>query len=388
MNEGKQKFVPEIIGILGCILLLGLQLAFPAPAKKPEGGSVLPRSETQEESVKKVQHVATPEFVKGIYLSAYTASDPARREKLFELVRKTELNAVVIDLKDDYGGLSYVPEDQALLPYVSQKVTIGDVDGMLKKLHENNVYVIGRLFVFQDRAYVDAHPELAVQKKTGGIWRDRKGISWLDAASEDVWKYAARIAKDAYARGFDEVQFDYIRFPSDGDMSLASYPFFDAAKESRADVMRRFFAYLDAEVRKKGIPISADLFGFAYWDRDEDLTIGQRIRDAAPYFDALSPMAYPSHYPKGTLNFANPAEHPYEIVAETLRRGKEIMKEFPEVTWQSRPWIQDFDIGAIYGPKEVRAQMKATEDQGGTGWLIWNARNVYTEDAFGEEKLQ
>ncbi|MFH0927904.1 MAG: putative glycoside hydrolase, partial [bacterium] len=180
-------------------------------------------------------------------------------------------------------------------------------------------------------------------------------------------------------------QFDYIRFPSDGNMSLVEYAHYDPIKETRSDVMIKFFAYLDQELRQKGIPISADLFGFAYWSRDFDMNIGQRIRDAAPYFTALSPMAYPSHYPAGTLDFKNPADHPYEIVAETLKKGKEIMAEFPEVKWQSRPWIQDFDIGADYDAAKIQAQMKAVVDEGGSGWLLWNARNVYTEDALGPQ---
>ncbi|MEI7740893.1 MAG: putative glycoside hydrolase [bacterium] len=384
LKEGLRKLLPEITALIIFVLVFFGQSIFASfkPIKNETPKDEIKITEPVKVAVAAASHIKTPDFVKGFYMTAGTAMDAKRRAPMFKLLKETELNAVVIDIKDDYGRIAYPAKDPELAKHLSEKTSMKDIDVLIKELHDSGIYVIARLFIFQDRALVESNPKLAVQSTAGGVWKDFKGISWIDAAAEEAWSYNARIARDAYALGFDEIQLDYIRFPSDGNMKLVKYTHFDPLKESRSEVMTRFFKYMDTEVRQKGIPISADLFGFAFWYRDEDLTIGQRIRDAAPYFTALSPMAYPSHYPPGTLTFKNPAEHPYEIVAETLKRGKDIMKEWPEVKWQARPWIQDFDIGADYDKAKVQAQMKAVVDEGGSGWLIWNARNVYTEDAF------
>lgn len=380
-----KKFLPILAGI---VVIPAVILSIAKDRGNPDDSTVPPHDLVTSAQAEGVPHVKMPDFVKGIYMTAGTAMDEKRRAPLMKLLKETELNSVVIDIKDDFGRIAYDTNDPELAKHESELIQMQDLDALIKELHDMNIYVIGRLFVFQDRAMVAARPDLAVQSTNGGVWRDFKGIAWVEAAAEEIWQHNVRIARNAYARGFDEIQLDYIRFPSDGPMKQVKYTHFDPTKETRTDVMTRFFAYMDKELRGQGIPISADLFGYAFWYRDEDLTIGQRIRDAAPHFDALSPMAYPSHYTSGDLGFVNPAEHPYEIVKETLKRGKDIMKEWPEVQWKARPWIQDFDIGADYDKAKVRAQMKAVEDEGGAGWLIWNARNVYTVEALEKKSLE
>lgn len=343
-----------------------------------------------------VAHVAPPEFVKGIYISSATAGSAKRFAQLVGFVDRTELNAMVIDVKDGNGAIAFVPADAALAPFAAAKPELGKLAEFTRPLHEKGIYLIARVFVFQDPWLVGKRPELAVKRQGGGVWRDRRGTSWLDPASREVWKYDAAIARDAYAGGFDEVQFDYIRFLSDGNMSLAVYPAYDG-KTPKADVMRSFFGYMDAELREKaGIPISADLFGLTMWAHDSDLNIGQRLDNAARHFDFVSPMVYPSHYPTGFEGFANPADHPYEVVHDNLVKGQKVFavllqedlalkEKNPALSLKIatvRPWLQDFDLGAVYTPAMVKAQMKASVDGGASGWIFWNAGNVYTESAF------
>jgi hypothetical protein len=333
----------------------------------------------------------TPEFVKGIYVSASTAGYAKRFSEIVSLVEDTELNSLVIDIKNHRGQLAFDPETESLRPYAAKNPPLGSVREFTAPLKEKGIYLIARLFVFQDPALVEAHPEWAVMSRWGGVWRDYKGVTWLDPASKDVWRYNATIAREVFSSGFDEIQFDYIRFPSDGNISAAVYPIWDGS-QTKSEVMEDFFRYLNKELRiKNGIPISVDLFGLTMWQHDYDLNIGQRLLESMPYFDFISPMVYPSHYPAGFIGCANPAACPYEVVHRNMQRGQEIHQRFdvgtasdlpakPELA-TFRPWLQDFHLGATYTPEMVRQQMKATEDGGGSGWLLWNARNVYTESA-------
>ena len=344
----------------------------------------------------RVAHMPTPEFVKGIYVSSATAGHKGRFGELVDLVDRTELNAMVIDIKDDRGAIAFAPVTPWLQPYASEKPELGSLAEFTRPLREKDVYLIARLFVFKDPWLVQKRPEFAVKRAGGGVWRDRRGTPWIDPAVREVWQYNAAIAREAFASGFDEVQLDYIRFLSDGDMKAAVYPVYDG-KVPKAEVMRSFFAYMDAELREKnGIPISGDLFGLTLWNHSTDLNIGQRLEHAARHFDFVSPMVYPSHYPSGFKGFTNPSDHPYEVVHDNLVKGEavfealrqedlELRAKNPDLSLRIatvRPWLQDFDLGADYTPAMVKAQMKATEDGGGSGWLFWNARNVYTESAF------
>lgn len=343
-----------------------------------------------------VEHLPTPEFVKGIYVSAATAGYKKRFNELIDFVDRTELNAMVIDIKDGRGAIAFRPESESLKPYASERPDLGDLKEFTKPLKEKGIYLIARQFVFQDPWIVEKRPEFAVKRTGGGVWRDRRGTPWIDPASKEAWKYNAAIAREAFAGGFDEVQLDYIRFLSDGDMKSAVYPVYDG-KTPKSEVISSFFAYMDAELREKaGMPISADLFGLTMWQHDYDLNIGQRLEPAVRHFDFVSPMVYPSHYPPGFMGFPNPSTRPYEVIKENMLRGQKVFDKLHAEDLAARtenpdggirigtvrPWLQDFDLGAEYTPDMVRAQMRATEEGGGSGWLFWNARNVYTESAY------
>src|SRR3989344_4261823 len=265
-----------------------------------------------------VSHKLTPASVRAVYMTSWVAGTPSIRERLIKLIEATELNAVVIDIKDYSGRIAFATTDPELVATGAVEVRIPAVKELISDLHRRGVYVIGRVSVFQDVYYANQHPEFAVHRSSDGeVWRDRKGISWLEVGATPVWAYVVRIARAAYDVGFDEINFDYIRFPSDGDMRDIGYDYFDAASETRAAVLKRFYAYLAAELSPLHIPISADLFGLTTTSFD-DLGIGQVLVDVAPYFDYLSPLVYPSHFASGFLNFPNPANHPYEVVKNAM----------------------------------------------------------------------
>lgn len=329
-----------------------------------------------------VSHVQLPEEVRGIYLTSLTA-DSARTDELLDYSLKSGLNAWVIDVKLDNGELAFAPRDPELKKYASAEMGIRDLDGFLEKLKTKGIYRIARIFVMRDGAFGKLHPNVSLQSVKGGIWRDKTGTPWLDPAAPEVADYSIKVAKEVYARGFDEIQFDYVRYPTDGNVSEIVYPVYDE-KTPKAKIMKIFFDRVNSELKKSGIPVSYDLYGMTFL-RTDDFGIGQRL--ASVYTDsiAVSPMVYPSHYPDGFQGFANPAEHPYEIVKISLDKGLEILKiDFPQVDANEahrkfRPWIQDFDIGAEYDAKKIQAQIKAARDAHSGGWLLWNARNVYTE---------
>jgi hypothetical protein len=325
-------------------------------------------------------HLPMPHEVRGIYVTASTASSFSRYEKLVSSVKAKGVNAVVLDLKGENGSLAFAPESEELRDAPVKELY--DLDKIVAATHALGIYVIARMPVFEDPAFAAVHPKDALKRVGGSLWRDAKGLYWLDPAAESVWKYNADIALEAHERGCDEIQFDYIRFATDGKTSQIVFPYYDAKAEKMRNVIGRLFVYFEQNLRERGVPISVDVFGFVTWHQT-DLGIGQWYADALASFDAVSPMVYPSHYPSGTLGFANPAQHPYEIVVDSLKKGNEVIGQMkagglvlPRAT--QRPWLQAFNLGAKYTPEMVLAQVRAARDEGASGFLLWNAGNDYS----------
>jgi len=340
-----------------------------------------------------VIHVKTPEKVRAIYMTACAASSKTFREKIVSLATTTEINSIVIDVKDYTGTISFSSENSLIKENDGTGCKVSDMKDLVNELHKKGIYVIARISSFQDGFLVKKRPELAVKKESDGtVWKDNKGVSWLDPGSKEVWSYLVIIGKESYALGFDELNFDYIRFPSDGNMNNIAYPFSEGAV--KREIMKNFFIYLRDNLNDLKVPLSADMFGMVTV-ADFDLNIGQMLEDALPYFDYISPMVYPSHYPKDWNGFSNPAEHPYDVVKGAMEGAILKINNFkmslasstPEdvrtriSTKQIRPWLQDFNLGADYTSEMVKAQIQATYDVGLDSWLLWNAGNIYTKGA-------
>ncbi len=356
-----------------------------------------------------VTHVATPDAVKGIYMTACVAGTPSFRKKLVALVEETELNSLVIDIKDYSGTISFKTDNPILKEINGGGCRAGDMKEFIGALHEKGIYVIGRVTVFQDSYYTKAFPQLAVKKESDKTvaWKDYKGISFIDAGARDFWKYIAELSRESYAIGFDEINYDYIRFPSDGNMKDIYYPFSEEKliadpSFGKAKVIQDFAKYINAELSDTGAVLSADFFGYTTTNVD-DLGIGQVLERALPYFDYVMPMVYPSHYNSGFIGIARPAESPYEVVNYSMRSAARRAGELRDASStistttkavylrnlansgdteisskQIRPWLQDFNLGAVYTPEMVRTQIQATYDAGLTSLVLWDAANTYT----------
>lgn len=341
------------------------------------------------------QLASPPEIIKAVYATGWTAGSVKGLNRLIDLIKKTELNAIVIDIKDYSGEVSYPTEIESVEKYgKGRDIKILRPNAMIKKLHDEGIYVIARQTIFQDPILAKARPDLALtSSSTGKQWLDNKKVMWLDPAAQESWDYNLLIAKDALVRGFDEVNFDYIRFASDGNMDDIRYPFWNE-KTLKRYVIRDFMKYL-----RKSLPdakISADLFGLTTLNYG-DVGIGQNIDDAYNYFDAIAPMVYPSHYNVGFNGYQNPAAHPYEVVYQSILEANERLKHYIINAENStstekylvkkpqlRPWLQDFDLGATYDAAKVRAQINAVYNAAtGTpsGWMLWDPSNIYTKAA-------
>lgn len=377
---------------------------------------------------KPVTHIQTPDAVKAIYMSQCVVGTKDFRAELVRLADTTEINSIVIDIKDYTGKISFTPEGRAVAEYpelldvVSDECGATDMKGFIATLHEKGIYVIGRITVFQDPYMTKKYPERAVKSKaTGGVWKDHKGLSFIDVSSREHWDYIVALSKASYDIGFDELNFDYIRYPSDGNMKDTVFAL--KPGETKAEGLREFFEYLHAKLEPLDVVTSADLFGMTTTNTD-DLNIGQVLENALPYFDYIAPMVYPSHYPKGFHNYDNPNKNVYGVIHFAMASAVERVKEFydlvpppatahmasggtstppsppssgadswvappPDVVAKTinkmRPWLQDFDYGGNYDVAEVKAQIQATYDVGLNSWMLWAPSNKYTVGALEVE---
>lgn len=397
------------------VVLISLYMAassFASITYDPYGAIEEVRAEEEKEPAQpKISHLATPEPMKAIYMTQCVVGTPSFRAELVDLIETTELNSVIIDIKDFSGKLSFNTDNPILADSVSDACGARDMRDFIQMLHDKGIYVIGRVTVFQDPYYTTIHPELAVKRASdGGVWHDYKKLSFIDVGAREYWDYIVEIGKESYSLGFDELNFDYIRFPSDGNMK--DIAFTHSGSRSKQEVLEDFFAHLYKEMKdpdnfdgERTPAISADLFGMTTTNTD-DLNIGQVLERALPYFDYVMPMVYPSHYPKGFNGWAQPATLPYEVVKfamdAAVRRARALdasvestststqaiyLRELAQKGHgnisprQLRSWIQDFDLGATYTSDMVRAEIQATYDAGLTSWALWDAGNTYTRSA-------
>ncbi|HWI52671.1 MAG TPA: putative glycoside hydrolase, partial [Symbiobacteriaceae bacterium] len=314
--------------------------------------------------------------VKGIYLTSYVATHADMFDPLMALVERTELNAMVVNVKDDWGNVTFNFDHAIAKGAGAVHADFDDLKAFTAQLRAKNVYSIARIVTFKDANVPKFRPELAVHSTQGGIWRDYNSVSWLNPYNRQAWEYVVDIGRAAALAGFNEIQFDYVRFPTDGNMSTLSYPGKDDRR--REQVIGDFLAFARKELHPYGVWVSADAFGLIT-SLSDDLGIGHHLEEVSAGVDYLSPMVYPSHYIPGNLGLTNPNAMPYETVYRSMMDAKGRWEKAGLTGKVSmRPWLQDFSWGYPYGPAEVRAQIQATYDAGYNEWILWNAANVYT----------
>ena len=316
---------------------------------------------------------------KALYLSFYGIGNAKLRNAALSLIRSTELNAVVIDIKGDRGFVPYRSRVPLATEIGAQHIiTIPDLGALLRSFHEDGIYTIARIVAFKDDPLGAARPDLAVKTANGVIYRDREGLRWVDPTSREVWNYNIAIAEEAARAGFDEIQFDYLRFP---DSAQVHFPPPNTVA-SRTQAIGGFLETARQRLVPYNVFLSVDVFGYICWNVD-DTRIGQRLEDILPRVDYLSPMLYPSGFQFGIPGYRNPVAHAYEIVRRSLDRVRERTNASP---LRIRPWLQAFQDYAFdrrqFGADEIRLQVRAAEEFGSNGWMLWNPANVYPSDGF------
>lgn len=322
-----------------------------------------------------------PQAVRGLYANAWASGSQARMAELLDIARRTEVNAIVVDIKDASGYVSHRTE----VPLANEigatgEIRIADLSGLLDRFEREGVYPIARIVIVKDPLVAEYRPELAVQDTAGGVWVDSKGLVWLDPHSREVWEYHVALAREVARMGFPEIQFDYVRFPDAPEADLNRAVFAGVNGRSKATVIREFLQYARAELADLGVQVTADVFGVTTSVR-RDVGIGQVWETFIDAVDVALPMVYPSHYWEGSFGFQNPNARPYEVVrravSDAVGRSRMV-----DGAGRTRPWLQDFSLGQpVYAGAEVRAQIQATYDAGVDEWILWNPGSRYTVSA-------
>jgi hypothetical protein len=317
----------------------------------------------------------TPLLPKALYLTVYGIGAPFLLDPALDVIERSKLNALVIDIKGDRGLIPY-PSALPLAGKIgAQKLrTIPDLKALVSGLKAKNLYLIARIVTFKDTLLATAHPEWAIRGPGGALWKDREGLAWIDPFQKAAWDYPISVAEEAAAAGFDEVQFDYIRFPDAGGMAYSEA----STETSRVAAITGFLREAKRRLVPYNVFLAMDSFGYVCWN-ENDTGIGQRIEDLAAVADVISPMLYPSGFQFGIPGYRNPVQNPYEIVYKSLEECKRRTANLPA---RYRPWLQAFTDyafgGKIFGAEEIGKQTKASRDAGTDGWMLWNPRNVYT----------
>lgn len=319
---------------------------------------------------------------KALYLTVYGIGSKTLKGGALDLIKHGSANALVIDLKGDKGLVPYPsPTAAATAPGARKLTTIRDLPALVKELHGQGVYLIARIVTFKDDPLAAAHPELAIRTASGALFRDREGLAWTDPFQQPVRDYNIDLAVEAAKAGFDEIQFDYLRFPdSSARMRLAKA----SNLANRTQAIGSFLAEARRRLTPYNVFLSADIFGYVCWNTD-DTGIGQRLSDLMPSVDYLSPMLYPSGFRWGIPGIENPVANSYSIVRDSLAQARARLKVSPK---RFRPWLQAFRDYAfdrrLFAADEVADQIRAAADFGSDGWMLWNARNVYSGTGLAE----
>lgn len=390
-------------------------------------------TEAQEETV--TEPFAEKVRVKGIYVTGAMAGT-SNMDNLIDLVDRTELNTMVIDVKNDEGRVVYDMDSAFVREIGAVKEYVSDMPGLIRKCKEHGIYLIARIVAFKDPFLAENRQDLALTDKNGNIFRDKSGLAWVNPYKREVWDYLLEIARQAASVGFDEIQFDYIRFSTDAGMSKVDFGE-DALEQDKEDVITEFTIYAAQELHDMGVPLSADVYGVIIDSKLDASIVGQNYYEMAKHLDYISPMVYPSHYGPGNLGLAVPDAQPYETIFRSMKTSRKVLAGMgreeedmqvsgndvsgnsisgnsisensasgnsmdaadpkdlvpnQEIRADVRPWLQDFTATWVkghirYGPEEIRAQIQAVYDAGYEEWILWNASNRYTEGGLLPEEM-
>ncbi len=362
-----------VLAILGVAALVGVvQLATGTGSGsvtlKPVG-SVVPVSLFKSQ---------LPEEIRGIHVTGPLMTLTGKLDSYLALTQ-SGLNTIELDLKDENGNVTFTKNAPPLALHDGAALRYFDPGEVVSKVHRHGVYLIGRVVSFEDPITSRAHPQLAIRRSDGSLWKTSGGLGWLNPYSRTAWKYNVDVAVAAAKAGFDEIQFDYVRFPSDGDLSLIRYP--GAHAQPMDETIAAFLRYAVQRLHPLGVRVSADVFGLS---ATRELGIGQHPGQIAEVVDAIYPMVYPSHYRSGEYNLPDPNAVPGTTVSRSLN---DFQAKLAGGKATIVPWLQDFSLGRTYSAVDVAAQIAAARAHHTGGFMLWNATGVYTPQALSSGPL-
>lgn len=328
--------------------------------------------------------------VRGIYISGPMAGSTELFQNILDSAAGTEINTVVIDFKDDQGRITCPMDSPVASEIGACRPYVQDMKGLIASLKERGLYVIARVVAFRDPWLAEKKPEWSLHLADGSLYRDRQGMAWVDPYRKEVWDYLVEVGTEAKEAGFDEVQFDYIRFSTEGTMRDVVFDEAVTGGRSKTDVITEFVKYAYENLASQGLFVSADVFGTIIGSDIDAQAVGQVYTEMAKHLDYICPMIYPSHYGPGNFGLEHPDTMPYETVLEALKKSQMVMDQAAEadghVSSQAivRPWLQDFTASYLgegnyipYGYNEVQRQIQAVKDAGYDEWMLWSAANRY-----------
>src|SRR5450759_214091 len=323
-------------------------------------------------------------IVRGLYVNRFAAESSKRMRQLIALADATEINAFVIDIKDEFG-INYKSTDPGVQRNAGKGGIIGDLRALLDTLKAHKILAIARIVVFKDSVTARVNPQWTIRKADGTAWRDKQGLAWVNPYHRELWDYNVRIAEEVVKLGFGEVQFDYIRFP-EPYKSLPTQVFPGSNGQDKSAALAEFLSYAKGRIGKLGVRTTADIFGLVTTLANA-LEVGQQWEALSPRTDVLLPMVYPSHYPHGSFDLPRPNAEPYKVVHAAVLRAHERDAKLGLAGERVRPWLQAFTLGSpAYGATEVKAQKQGVYDAGYDGWVLWNPGSRYEAVRGGIER--
>jgi len=315
-------------------------------------------------------------IVRALYVNRFAAQSTKRMRQLIQMADETEINALVIDMKDEFG-LNFKTANAEWARNAGTAGTVRDLRGLLDTLRAHKILPIARLVVFKDSVTARVHPEWTIRRQDNSVWRDKKGLAWVNPYHHELWNYNIGLGEELAKMGFGEIQFDYIRFP-EPYASLPKQVFPGSDGVSKPDVLAAFLKDANARYDKLGVRTTADIFGLVT-TVGGPLEVGQWWEKISPQVDVVLPMVYPSHYPRGSFGLASPNAEPQKVISIAITRARERDQKLGITTPEHvRPWLQAFTLGKPpYGPVEIEAQKRGAYESGYDGWVLWSPGSKY-----------
>src|SRR5687767_7477137 len=375
-QAGADSIVSSVVGAGSAIAAPGAAEPASATAANPGGGSApatLPAGPASAEIQRLRTDLSAP--IRGLYINRFAAQSTKKMRRLIGIADSTEINAFVIDIKDEFG-LNFHSSDPLLQKNEGATAKVANLKALVDTLNAHGILPVARIVVFKDSVAARANPQHTIRRNDGSAWRDHKGLAWVNPYANAIWEYNFRVAEEAAKMGFGEIQYDYIRFP-EPYKSLPAQVFPESNGRTKSQALAEFLVAAKKRLDKYGLRTTADVFGLVTTVNGA-LEVGQAWEPLTKSVDVLLPMVYPSHYPRGSFGIPRPNADPYKVIHIAISRARERNAAVGITGQRVRPWLQAFTLGQPrYGAAEIEQQKRAVYDSGYEGWVLWHPGSQY-----------